>query len=159
MNAYHLKVSIIGRSKLYRTLEVSENHTFEALHYAIFQAFDRYEQHMDSFFITKKEAKSLPKRLQAPEITHPVNLEQAPAFVVKDMKSATETKIGDAGLNEKDIFYYWFDFGDDWWHRIRVEKIMEKTSDDKIIGVVKSVGNAPPQHPEFDEEFDDDEDF
>lgn len=156
MKAYHLKVSIIGRSKLYRTLEVSENHTFDELHDAIFMAFDRYEQHMYSFFITKKETKSMPKRLQAPEITHPMNLEQEmmPGFE-KERKSAAETKIRDAGLDEKDIFYYWFDFGDDWWHRIRVEKIMEKTSDDKIIGVVKSVGQAPPQHPEFDDADDD----
>ena len=50
MKIYQFRVSIIGIPNLYRTIEVSENCTFDDLHDAIFQAFDRYDSHLYSFF-------------------------------------------------------------------------------------------------------------
>lgn len=38
---------------------------------------------------------------------------------------ASTTTLDELNLNEKDYLYYWFDFGDDWLHRIRIEKIFE----------------------------------
>ena len=153
MKLYRFKVSIFGIPKLYRTIEASENCTFDELHEAIFDAFERYDQHMYSFFNTKKDAKSMQKILQAPEITHPQNVEDLFDPSVK-RKSAARTKIGSVGLEEKDVFHYWFDFGDDWWHRIRVEKISESQpkSRKKYIELVKSVGESPPQYPDFDDD-------
>ena len=156
MKLYRFKVSIFGIPKLYRTIEASENCTFDDLHEAIFDAFERYDQHMYSFFITKKDTKSMQTILQAPEITHPQNVEDLFDPSVK-RKSTARTKIGDVGLEEKDVFHYWFDFGDDWWHRIRVEKISESQSKSRkeYIELVKSAGEAPPQYPDFDDEYDD----
>jgi hypothetical protein len=34
-------------------------------------------------------------------------------------------KIGEVGLDVNDVFHYLFDFGDDWWHRLRVRSMGE----------------------------------
>ena len=60
MKIYQFRVSIIGIPKLYRTIEASENCTFDDFHDAIFQAFDRYDEHLYSFFITRKDTKNIP---------------------------------------------------------------------------------------------------
>ena len=75
----------------------------------------------------------------------------------KKKKSASNTKIGSVDLTEKDVFHYLFDFGDDWWHRIRVERIIGKENKRKSVKLIKSVGVAPPQYPD-DEDYFEDED-
>ena len=89
----------------------------------------------------------------APEITHPQNLEDIMGFR-KRKKSTANTRIGDVGLNENDVFHYLFDFGDDWWHRIRVQNINETKSKKKHIKLIKSVGESPPQYPDYDDDYD-----
>ena len=91
----------------------------------------------------------------APEITHPQNVEDIMGFG-KRKKSTAKTRIGDVGLNENDVFHYLFDFGDDWWHRIRVQNIAETKSKKKHIKVIKSFGESPPQYPDYDDDYDED---
>ena len=68
--------------------------------------------------------------------------------------STSKTRIGDVGLREKDVFHYLFDFGDDWWHRIRVQSVKETKSKKKTIKIIKTAGESPPQYPDYDD-FDD----
>lgn len=156
MKIYQLKVSIIGIPKVYRVIEVSENCTFDDLHNAIFDAFDRYDPHLYSFFITKADTKNMRSIINAPEITHQQNTEDIMGFG-KKKPSAKKTKIDSVDLAEKDVFHYLFDFGDDWWHCILVEKITESKSNLKRIKLIKSVGKAPPQYPDDEDYFDEDE--
>ena len=152
MRVYEFRVSIIGIPKLYRIIEASENCTFDDLHETIFDAFNRYDPHLYSFFITKKDTKSLHSVYEAPEITHPQNVEDVFGFVTKK-KFIAKTRIGEVGLNEKDVFHYLFDFGDDWWHRIRVQSIKETNLSKKSIKIIKSVGESPPQYPDYDDDY------
>ena len=152
MKIYQFRVSIIGIPKLYRIIEASENCTFDDFHDAIFQAFDRYDEHLYSFFITRKDTKNIRSIYDAPEITHPMSVEDIMDFG-KMKKSTAKTRIGDADLNEKDVFHYLFDFGDDWWHRIKVQNIKETKSKKKHIKLIKSVGESPPQYPDYDEDY------
>jgi hypothetical protein len=156
MKNFQFKVSIFGFPKLFRVLELSENCTFDDLHKAIFDAFDRYDPHLYSFFITKADTKNIRSIINAPEITHPQNIEDPMGFG-KNKSSASKTKIGSVDLAEKDVFHYLFDFGDDWWHRIRVEKIVESENNRKRIKIIKAVGEAPPQYPDDEEYFNDEE--
>ncbi|MBW1704934.1 MAG: plasmid pRiA4b ORF-3 family protein [Deltaproteobacteria bacterium] len=153
MRIFQFRVSIIGISKLYRIIEASENCTFDDFHEAIFQAFDRYDYHLYSFFITRKDTKNMRSIYDAPEITHPQNVEDIMGFG-KRKKSTVTTQIGDVGLNKNDVFHYLFDFGDDWWHRIRVRNINEAKSKKKHIMLIKSVGESPPQYPDYDDDYD-----
>ena len=142
MKLYQFKISIIGIPKLYRIIEASGNYTFDDLHEKIFEAFNRYDPHLYSFFITKSDSKSVRSIIKAPEITHPVNTEDLMGFGKKKMSTA-KTKIDDARLEEKDVFHYLFDFGDDWWHRIFVQSIEEIGKKGKSIKIVKVVGPIP----------------
>jgi hypothetical protein len=151
MRIYQFRVSIIGIPKLYRIIEASEDCTFDDFHDAIFQAFDRYDDHLYSFFITRKDTKNTRSIYDAPEITHPLDTEDFMGFG-KKKQSTSKTRIGDVNLNENDVFYYLFDFGDDWWHRIRVQSINETTSKKKHIKLIKSVGESPPQYPDYDDD-------
>ena len=153
MRIYQFRVSIIGIPKLYRIIEASENCTFDDFHDAIFQSFDRYDDHLYSFFITRKDTKNVRSRYDAPEITHPQNVEDIMGFGERK-KSTAKTRICDVGLNEKDIFHYLFDFGDDWWHRIKVQNINETKSNIKHIKLIKSAGESPPQYPNYDDDYD-----
>ena len=157
MRIYQFRVSIIGIPKLYRIIEASGNCTLDDLHEAIFDAFDRYDSHLYSFFITRKDTENMRSIYDAPEITHPMNVEDIMGFG-KRKKSTAETRIDDVGLNEKDVFHYLFDFGDDWWHRIRVQNISETKSKKKHIKLIKSVGESPPQYPDYDDDYDDEYD-
>jgi hypothetical protein len=154
MKQYQFKVSIMGLPKVYRVIEASGNCTFDDLHDAIFAAFDRYDEHLYSFFITKSDSKSRRSIMQAPEITHPEAMEDFMGFG-KKTRSTANTTIDDVQLEVKDLFHYLFDFGDDWWHRIRVESITESSSGKKSVRIVKSVGQSPPQYPEYVDEDED----
>ena len=122
MKIYQFRVSIIGIAKLYRIIEASENCTFDNLHKAIFQAFNRFDEHLYSFFITRKDTKNTRSIYSAPEITHPMCVEDTMGFG-KIKNSTAKTQIGDIGLNDKDVLHYLFDFGDEWWHRIKVQNV------------------------------------
>ena len=133
-------------------MEVSENSTFSDLHEAIFDAYNRYDPHLYSFFLTGKDTKSLRTIFQATEITHLQDDEDFMGFGPR-RKSASRTRLKDIGFAEKDVLHYLFDFGDDWWHRIQVETVMESTAKRKYIKLVKSKGPSPPQYPDPDEDY------
>lgn len=57
MEIYKIKISIIGIPKFYAILEVTDNSSFKELHESIFEAFNRDEEHLYSFYITKKDTK------------------------------------------------------------------------------------------------------
>jgi hypothetical protein len=153
MTYYRLKVSIIGIPRLYRLIDISGSNTLEDLHEAIFAAFGRYDPHLYSFFITRKDTKNVRTIYNAPEVTHPQNTEDVMGFG-PPKHSAAKTRVDDLDLAEKEVFHYLFDFGDDWWHRIRVERIFNAPGEAKLVKVVKAVGTSPAQYPDYDDEDD-----
>lgn len=151
MKIYQLKVSIIGIPKLYRVIEATANATFESLHEAIFEAFARYDPHLYSFFITKEDTQSIQTILNAPEITHPQNVEDFMG-AGPPKASAADTALQAAELAAKDVFHYLFDFGDEWWHRIRVAAILDSRTRIKYVKLIDSQGIAPRQYPAYDDD-------
>lgn len=152
MKVYQLRVSLMAVPKLYRLIDASENCSFEDLHEMIFMAFNRYDPHLYSFFVTKKDTKNIRAIYDSPEITHPQNVEDVMGFG-KKKSSAAKTRIGDADFTKGDVFHYLFDFGDDWWHRIRVQKIGAIRTNKKCLKLIKSVGVSPAQYPDYDDEY------
>jgi hypothetical protein len=71
--------------------------------------------------------------------------------------TVTDTTLDDLGLKKDDVFGYWFDFGDDWWHQINVLAIREEAGSGKYPRITARVGESPPQYPDLDED-DDEED-
>mgnify|MGYP006306851833 CR=1 FL=1 len=154
MKVYRFRISIMGLPKVYRIIEASENCTFDDLHEVIFEAFHRYDPHLYSFFMTKKDSKNIREIWDSPEITHPQSVESVFGFG-KKRKSGVTTKIGTAGFTEGDIFHYLFDYGDEWWHRIRVQSVTGADRKKKFLKITKSIGQSPPQYPDYEEEEED----
>ena len=72
-----------------------------------------------------------------------------------DPEDASETAIGSFKLDEKQVFYYLFDFGDEWWHEITVEKTGEQADDEKYPRIIEKKGESPEQYG-YDDDYDDD---
>jgi hypothetical protein len=153
------KVALAGQRSIWRKIAMRGNQTLDDLHEAIFDAFDRYDEHLYSFYFpppgTKKLALSKVRNY----------LEYACAEVFGDEGSfsdpgpydATQTEIASLKLKPKQLFFYLFDFGDEWWHEIAVESVDAPAEKGKYPRFVESRGESPPQYPDYEDE-DDDED-
>ena len=122
------------------------------MHESIFEAFERYDEHLYSFFLTRKATRSTTIIYDSPEYTHPMNMEDHGGFGFKKRYNAQKTKIRKLNLAEKDKLYYLFDFGDDWWHELTVLKIGEVESPKKEYPrIVKVAGESPDQYPDSED--------
>lgn len=156
VNMYRLKVSLLDVpvSKLHRVIDIAGNAPFSLLHDMIFEAFDRYDPHLYKFLLTYCETKSTRALFDCKELVEDTDMVEASPWADEDdiRHDARTFTLDDAKFKEKDFFYYWFDFGDDWLHRIKVEKIFAIEEDSPGEGfyadIVKSVGESPPQYGE-----------
>lgn len=149
---YRFKVSLFHDKKIYREIELNGADTLETLHEAIFQAYDRLDKHMYSFYLSKVQLESLEKVTQYAEYTLTAVMDGFADFDRGDKKHITgnvaETTIAELGLEEKDMLYYLFDFGDEWWHELTLLSISEKVEPAVYPRVVKIVGESPSQYPD-----------
>ncbi|UCE61165.1 MAG: plasmid pRiA4b ORF-3 family protein [Phycisphaerales bacterium] len=155
---FTLEVSIIGgpvteefakKTKVVsRTIQIRGDQTFEDLHYAIFDAFDREDEHMYEFQVGGKA----PMDPKARRYTLESDIEMPFSGDEESAGDVVRTTIGSLGLEVGVAFGYWFDFGDDWWHEISVVDIEEKAGRGKYPKITKHVGESPPQYPDWDEE-------
>lgn len=128
-----------------RTIQIRGKQTLQDLHEAIFDAFDRDDEHMYEFQVGGKGPMDEQARKYGPPVpTGPFSDE-----MVGDASAAS---LGSLGLKIGGTFGYWFDFGDDWWHQINVLGIDTKIPPGKYPKVAKRVGQSPPQYPDWDEE-------
>ena len=125
-----------------RTIEIRGDRTLEDLHYAIFDSFDREDEHMYEFQFGGVG----PMDLNARRYVLPMAMEAGPfSDDGEETGDLTKITIGSLDLAVDETFGYWFDFGDDWWHQINVVAIEERTSG-KSPRVVKRVGQSPSQY-------------
>jgi hypothetical protein len=130
-----------------RTIEMRGDQTLRTLHNAIFRAFDRFDEHMYEFQMSKRPM-GKGARYGIPD-DEPLFALLAP---VQQAGDAGKTSLDSLALKPKQQFWYWFDFGDDWWHCITVKAIEEKTPEGKYPRVTERVGASPPQYVDWDEE-------
>lgn len=130
-----------------RTIQMRGDQTLEDLHHAIFDAFDREEEHMHEFQVGGKG----PMDRQARRYVLPMAVDE-PFSHRKPAGDLTRATIGSLGLKVDDTFGYWFDFGDDWWHQINVMAIEDAAPRGRYPKVTKRVGESPPQYVDGDEE-------
>jgi hypothetical protein len=131
-----------------RTIQMRGDQTLEDLHYAIFDAFKRFDQHMYEFQIGGKG----PMDPKARRYVLPGAFENPMPGAPKPSGDVALATIGSLGLKVDDAFGYWFDFGDDWWHQINVVAITEKAGRGKYPRVTKRMGKSPPQYGDWDRE-------
>jgi hypothetical protein len=134
-----------------RTIEIRGDQTLAQLHRAIFAAFDREDEHMYEFQVGGKG----PMDPQARRYVLPMDMDD-PFGDVKPAGEVNRTAIGSLGLRTGETFGYWFDFGDDWWHRIEVLAVEQRAPPPRtrsgVPRVTKRIGQSPPQYADWDEE-------
>ncbi|MDX6710758.1 MAG: hypothetical protein QOH96_1774 [Blastocatellia bacterium] len=99
-------------------IKILGGQTLEDLHHTIFHAFDREDEHLYEFQIGGKR----PMDPKARRYVHSALMDD-PGAKGGPAGDVEHTSIGSLGLRVNDVFGYWFDFGDDWWHQIDVVAI------------------------------------
>jgi hypothetical protein len=132
-----------------RTLQIRGGQTLQDLHEALFDAFDREDEHLYEFQFGKQPMDGKARRYGLAAM--------AGGFEEDDgMKldgSVEETTMDSLGLTPKSKrFWYWFDFGDDWWHAVDVDAVEEAPAKGKYPKLVKRVGDSPPQYPDMEDD-------
>jgi hypothetical protein len=158
---YTLKVDLVSGyigdenycgHEISRTIQILGDQTLEELHEIIFESFEREEEHLYEFFFGKR-----PHDRKNRVYAHPFSLEDSPFGPDPNIVGTVdETGIDDLDLRPRQTFGYLFDYGDDWVHRIKVEKIEEGVPEGDYPRITAAVGEAPPQYP-FDEEDEEDD--
>ncbi len=120
------------------------HHTLHDLHLAIFDAFERREEHLYEFNLGS-----------SPQ-------DQSRLFFYNggwsqdndDTGDPTTTALEALDLSESQYFGYTFDMGDQWEHVIEVISIKSGPSKGTYPRIGNKIGAAPPQYPNDDEDDD-----
>jgi hypothetical protein len=126
-----------------RLIDIRGNQTLHDLHGAIFEAFERWEEHLYEFNLGMGPA----NRSQIYFYTGGRDTDD-------DKGGEPEATVLDTlDLSVGRRFGYTFDMGDQWEHVIEVIAIKEGTGKGTYPRVTKKVGTAPPQYPEDEEDL------
>lgn len=150
---YVLDVSIISgpvsekflkkNPEITRTIEIRGDQTLADLHAMIFQAFNRFEEHMYEFQLKGKG----PNDPDADRYGLAMAFQSG--FGDPPVGDVAQTQIGTLDLEVDEFFGYWFDFGDDWWHQVQVMSIGEPQPKVDYPRITKRIGASPPQYADF----------
>ncbi len=119
-----------------RVIEIRGDQTLEQLHQAIFKAHDRLDEHLYEFQFGKRPFDSDGPNYGVPD-------EQAGEHGDGDART---TKLDALDLKAGRAFGYRFDFGDDWFHQVQVDRIEQAIPTVTYPRVTKRVGKSPPQY-------------
>jgi Domain of unknown function (DUF6398)/Plasmid pRiA4b ORF-3-like protein len=122
-----------------RTIEIKGSNTLQDLHDILFTAFNRQEAHMYEFQVGGSRSNDPDARRYG--LKYAEDEEQA--------GNVETTTIASLGLAVDELFGYWFDFGDDWWHQVRVVSISDDAPKKKYPCITNKVGASPPQYANF----------
>lgn len=149
-----LKVALDGRRGTWRRIAIRNDQTLGDLHLAIFHAFDRYDEHLYTFYVAPKTVKltrASAYRNGTP-YSHPAAIENS-MMGSREEKNAEMTTIASLRLSAGQVFLYLFDFGDEWWHVITVEQTgVEADVALRYPAVIAKRGESPAQYAAYDEE-------
>ena len=157
MNIYRLKVTLLGgppraKERVWRTIDIKGNQTLDQLHKAIFKAFDRFDEHLYSFYMTTN------RRDATQEYASPYLFEDNDFPSGGIPGRARNAKLDKLELRAQKKFYYMFDYGDDWEHVVQVLSVRDEEPVGRYPRISERHGESPPQYPELDEDDEEDED-
>lgn len=138
MGSYVISVSL--GTGCYRHIQISTSATLFRLHQAILKAFEFDDDHMHAFFMDNKRWS---------QWDYYVSAKSEPAERLTKRYSLQKV-----GLTKGKKFLYLFDFGDEWVFQCKVLRELDEQTD--LPGVIRSVGDAPEQYPDYDDDWDED---
>jgi hypothetical protein len=150
-DVFTLKVALDGQKSCWRRIAIRGEQTLDDLHEAIYDAFDRYDEHLYSFYFPRPGTKGRARLRDAAEFICPYSFEDPGSLADETVGNAAETTLASLRLTPQQEFLYLFDFGDEWWHEITVEATDGVAGKGTYPRVLESRGKSPPQY-EGDEE-------
>jgi len=132
---HRFKVSLRDKPEIWRIIDIKGNQMLSSLHKAIFKAFDRFEEHQYSFFLSNKPYD------KDSEYTSPGLYEDGTG------KLATRIRIDSIALYGGPKILYLFDYGDERWHQVELISVTERVTRASYPRVVKKQGKSPTQYP------------
>ena len=135
------------RPKLYREIEIDSGKSLYDLAEGIVGAFDFDLDHAFGFY----------SKLTSHYFDSPSKYELFADLEggESDAGSVKRTKVAQAFPEVGSKMLFLFDYGDQWQFKVEVIGLGEKVPKARYPKVVKSVGTAPPQYPDPDDEFED----
>lgn len=149
---YLFKVNLKGAKRIWRTIVLQGDQTLHDLHELIFAAFDRYDEHLYSFYFPKACIGARKVRARVREYTAPFVMEDPGPFDDGTRLNAAGTILDDLRLRVGQRFEYLFDFGDSWWHEVSVEQIRPAEPGARVSSLVEKHGKSPPQYLSAEDE-------
>ena len=142
------EVKLVSKPKIRRTIAIRSDQTLDDLHAVLFEAFDRFDEHMYSFHtepIFSRRGRDFNRGNI--EFTSPILIEEADPFGEREVRDASRTRISDLKLKPGGKLYYLFDFGDSWWHEVTLEKTDEGIRHAYQYPIIlEKDGISPPQY-------------
>ncbi|HNQ44637.1 MAG TPA: plasmid pRiA4b ORF-3 family protein [Candidatus Cloacimonadota bacterium] len=109
-NVYQFKITLLNvKPQIWRRIQVPETYRFWDLHCAIQDAMGWEDCHLHEF--------------RVPSVKGGKDLEIGISEEIVTMKS-TKVRIANHISLGNPNAGYWYDFGDDWWHKLKLEKIL-----------------------------------
>ena len=138
---YQFKITLKDiKPPIWRRIQVPETYTFWDLHVAIQDAMGWEDDHLHTFFIkhplTQREFSLMVK----PEDNYMLE-----DVWWDDFLDEREEKIADWFTLENRVAEYVYDWGDEWRHRIRLEKILPRKEGVKYPICISGKGACPPE--------------
>ncbi|MCX6013122.1 MAG: tetratricopeptide repeat protein [Chloroflexi bacterium] len=127
---YRFKVSLKSTPYIWRIVEIQGNQMLSTLHKIIYQAFDRSDQQLYSFFMNDK--------------AYDKNSEYSSIDIQQKGKSTRRTRIESLSLKPGKRFLYLFDYVDEYWHEIELLEIRDRIPNKvKYPRINKRSGKSP----------------
>lgn len=151
---YVVKVTLKREPQIWRRIAIRGDQTLDDLHQAIFNAFDRDDEHLYSFYLPPPGSRGHNRLRKAPEYTHPSAAEEEGGLFGDEpaVYNAAETTVDSLQLRAHRRLEYLFDFGDEWWHELEVETVAGEADKKRYPRIIEKHGESPPQYPDLDDE-------
>lgn len=128
---FHIQLSNISKPTVWRRITVPANFTFAQFHHVIQVAFGWMNCHLYSF--SEKRFNS------AMDIQVPFDTDDE---LGQEVVSPEKIRLKNIFPEHKSYLYI-YDFGDDWKHRIKLEKVTDENA--KNAEIIAGKGKCPPE--------------
>lgn len=149
--AYVFSAKLDGWRAVHRMIAVSADQTLADVHDVLQAAFDWDNDHLYAFWLDGRFWSR-----DGTEYVHPFGLEGDPFAgwdlpIAKPRRKSAKVPLNRLRLTKGQRIAYVFDFGDEWRVRLTLRHIVA-VDGGPYPRILKSVGEAPPQYPDHDED-------
>lgn len=123
--------------KIWRAIQVPETYTFWDFHVAIQDAMGWLDCHLHEFIVTDPITRK--------KVIIGTPTEEEEGFFIEETIPGWKVMIADGFSKRNKKAYYCYDFGDDWQHIIKLEKILPKDKEQIYPRCIAGERACPPE--------------